>query len=392
MFAFVKVALALFARNTTTGLTEQVHKTNDARNALHVTDQHAQPLTAAEAATLGLATAAKQDTGNASLGTIAGKDFATQATQALIKARADLQASEATLAALKARGDLLGTEVTLLNIIAQQAMMLTKLGDIFGAVDGLEVTAGNIEFNAANINLNVDGVELHLREIRDRLKLGQSTNAASSGVALSVEQQTILEALLTRAQFEARINTLGRKASAASTPVVLSDEQEAKVDLLAKEVTQAQRNNLAATLLHFLPTNVTDKMLRLEGHGATNQIDYHCRAVTGSAVDAPVWEVGRFRRVGPDNDSTATVTRTGTTATVTLASHTFEAGDPVYISGAVSSGINGYQKVLTVASGSFTFTSSVSGTIVSEAITVHSSGPEYRYRSLVNLTLLEVGW
>lgn len=45
---FLKMVLALFARNTTTGVTEPVDKTNDGRHALHVADQHQQGLTDAE--------------------------------------------------------------------------------------------------------------------------------------------------------------------------------------------------------------------------------------------------------------------------------------------------------------------------------------------------------
>lgn len=37
---FLKMVLALFARNSSTGTTEPVDKTNDARHALHVEDQH----------------------------------------------------------------------------------------------------------------------------------------------------------------------------------------------------------------------------------------------------------------------------------------------------------------------------------------------------------------
>ena len=52
---------------------------------------------------------------------------------------------------------------------ATLAQVLTRLGDIFNAVDGLEVTAGNIEFNASNLNLQTDEVEALLRQVRDRL-------------------------------------------------------------------------------------------------------------------------------------------------------------------------------------------------------------------------------
>lgn len=109
-------------------------------------------------------------------------------------------ASEATANQIKARTDLLATDLTLLNLIAQQALILTRLGDIFGAVDGLEVTAGNIEISSNTLNLNTDQVEQHLREVRDRLpaNLGQSTNAASLPVALSIVQEALLAAIRDR--------------------------------------------------------------------------------------------------------------------------------------------------------------------------------------------------
>ncbi len=45
--------------------------------------------------------------------------------------------------------------------------VLTKLNDIFGAVDGLEITAGNIDLSNTTIGLSVDEVESILRQIRD---------------------------------------------------------------------------------------------------------------------------------------------------------------------------------------------------------------------------------
>lgn len=47
------------------------------------------------------------------------------------------------------------------------ALALAKLNDIFGAVDGLEITAGNIEINSDTLNLALDDVESLLQQIRD---------------------------------------------------------------------------------------------------------------------------------------------------------------------------------------------------------------------------------
>jgi hypothetical protein len=52
MFQFVKLALALFARNPVTGASEFVDKTTDARNALKVEDQHTDLATATNQATI----------------------------------------------------------------------------------------------------------------------------------------------------------------------------------------------------------------------------------------------------------------------------------------------------------------------------------------------------
>lgn len=99
-----------------------------------------------------------------------------------------------------AQADALAQQATLVEVRQSLAQVIQGLSDIFGAVDGLEVTAGNIEINSETLNLNTDGVEQHLREIRDRLTavLGQASRSTSLGVALSVEDVQLLTALLGR--------------------------------------------------------------------------------------------------------------------------------------------------------------------------------------------------
>lgn len=69
-------------------------------------------------------------------------------------------AEEATLVQLRDKD--FATQVTL-------GQALAKLNDIFGAVDGLEITAGNIDISNTNIGLDVDEVESLLRQLRDTL-------------------------------------------------------------------------------------------------------------------------------------------------------------------------------------------------------------------------------
>jgi hypothetical protein len=111
-------------------------------------------LAAAGGAPINPATSEKQDTANTSLATLLGKDFST--------------------------------ETTLAAVNANLATALIKLNDIFGAVDGLELTAGNIELNGAEIGLNTDEVEAILRTIRDNLGLTSDVEATADGTLIAV--------------------------------------------------------------------------------------------------------------------------------------------------------------------------------------------------------------
>lgn len=118
----------------------------------------------------------------------AGQQVAlTPATVADLKSNATVTvsnpgASEASVlsvrdnvAALVARG--LSTEATLLAVLA-------RLGDVFGAVDGLEISAGNIDISNTNIGLSVDELEGLMRAVRDRLPaLGAASEATLAGLA-----------------------------------------------------------------------------------------------------------------------------------------------------------------------------------------------------------------
>lgn len=82
----------------------------------------------------------------------------------------------------------LAKEITLASVV-------TLLGDIFAAVDGLEVTAGNIEISSGTINLQTDEVEALLRTLRDSVyrrtdPLPAGTNAIGS---VSVDRPTLTE-------------------------------------------------------------------------------------------------------------------------------------------------------------------------------------------------------
>lgn len=95
---------------------------------------------------------------------------ATELTALAIKAAVDA-VTAALAAGIEVTVDGVATEATLTqkaNEVTLQ-LVLDKLVDIFAAVDGLEVTAGNIEINADTLNLQTDEVEDLLRSVRDRL-------------------------------------------------------------------------------------------------------------------------------------------------------------------------------------------------------------------------------
>lgn len=72
----------------------------------------------------------------------------------------------------------------------------------------------------------------------------------------TVATEVTLSTRLSKADFEARINTLGQKISAASTPVVLSTEQEVLISLILAEL---QSINTAFDLpISILNTNIVD--------------------------------------------------------------------------------------------------------------------------------------
>lgn len=149
----------------------------------------------------------------------AGQQVAlTPATVADLKSNATVTvsnpgASEASVlsvrdnvAALVARG--LSTEATLLAVLA-------RLGDVFGAVDGLEISAGNIDISNTNIGLSVDELEGLMRAVRDRLPaLGAASEATLAGLAAEdFASQTTLAAVRARADLLASEATLAGLAA-----------------------------------------------------------------------------------------------------------------------------------------------------------------------------------
>jgi BMFP domain-containing protein YqiC len=159
-------------------------------------------------------------------------DLSREETQLVVLARLD-----SALTALAARG----TEATQLNVLAGLATQLAKLDQIYNAVDGLEVQAGNISISADELKLNTDTVELLLGHIRDRLPsvIGQLARAASLAVALPVEQEAILSGLVTATQFQARMDVL--LSTRASEATLLTRASEATLASRASEGTQARR-------------------------------------------------------------------------------------------------------------------------------------------------------
>lgn len=105
---------------------------------------------------------AKSEEERALLALIEGKNFATEATLALLNAK-DF-ASQTTL-----------------------ALALAKLNDIFSAVDGLEISAQNIDISNTTIGLQTDALESLLQQIRD--------NFTTQGVAKETTLQLVLTEL-----------------------------------------------------------------------------------------------------------------------------------------------------------------------------------------------------
>ena len=96
----------------------------------------------------------------------------------------------------------LATQAAVTQLSVQLGNAIAKLNDIFGAVDGLEVTAGNIEINSSAIGLNTDEVESLLRQVRDRLPsvVGQKARATGVGVSLSIEDVAALQSIVAAIQ------------------------------------------------------------------------------------------------------------------------------------------------------------------------------------------------
>lgn len=253
--------------------------------------------------TASAATEARQIAGNSTLTLILAKIIAAPATAAkqlpdghnvtLTNPTANPEtglAKETTLGQIKAKADNLdvaastrASEVTLLNVIAQQALLLTAIQDVKAAVNAVELTAENISINSDAINLNTDTLETLMQSVRDRLptSVGQVTNAASLPVTLSTEQQAILQAI-------------------SSKDFALQSTQ-------ALALTAAQtRNNRFSSLLKF-EANVGEE-LRIAVVGTDT---YHLRAADGTALGAATWEAVRFYKTA--GKTVRTRYRTGVT-------------------------------------------------------------------------------
>jgi hypothetical protein len=133
--------------------TSEVIATGLAKNAPLLTIADA--LAGIASALAALATAAKQDTGNSSLSAIAGKDFATQTTLALIKAKTDyLQApGQATMAA--------STPVVLASDQADISVS-PGAGWMGGVTVGTDLSDGDVPGVVCQVN--EDGASIEMRQ------------------------------------------------------------------------------------------------------------------------------------------------------------------------------------------------------------------------------------
>lgn len=426
--AWQDVASLLFGRRTGTVDTfEPIDKTANERNAAHVEDQHNQPLTNAEAVALLLSKETTQllikaKTDNLDIALTALRDALTGG-----KTNADIWA---TLQLQKELSESIWTDNTLAyfvrRVITNEAAgtITVSWTDASGnavaepgagkrplsspdreVVQSLfTATAGGTGYVTGDILTRCLVLDTSVvpPSIAATLWFNISTGLAIStpttgtyrqDLGLTAQELTAedLAKETTLAAASAKLPaTLGQKASAASLAAVLSTEQEAKIDLLAKETTLAQRNNLAATLLNLLPTSTGHKTLRLKGHGPNAQFDYHFRAAYTAALDV-AGEALRFRRVGLEQAATYSRTTTTVTVTHTLA-HNLESGDVVFHTGATDAGLDQELVKVTVTSALiYTYTTAATGT-ASGAITLQPGSLEVKMRSAVAMTALGSGW
>lgn len=177
--------------------------------------------------------------------------------------------------------------------------MFDRLTDVFHAVDGLEVTAGNIELNADVLNLQTDELESLTRSVRDRLP--PSLNGVDGGIPVHVQNPDELG--LTDTQLRA-------------TPVAVSGTVTANLGTIDGAATDtsvlAVRDRLPATLdadgglaVHLQnPGDIAaggaggevdvDRRFEWQTVGGENKPLYIGQAPPASATGDPVWDIDKY--------------------------------------------------------------------------------------------------
>lgn len=155
------------------------------------------PLTDAELGARNLATAAKQDTANASLAALESTDFASETTLAAIKAILGIPSSDDLLSLLRDIKANTGTEAT---------------------------TVASLELTAENINLNTDQVEAKLDTIAARI--GQAGTAGTTVDYLAL----LLAKMIVAPATEAKQDTANTALASILAKLIVAPSTEAKQD------------------------------------------------------------------------------------------------------------------------------------------------------------------
>jgi hypothetical protein len=257
-----------------------VDTTGLATSAKQLPDGHNVVVTSMPAVTVdttGLATDTLQTAGNGSLTTIAGKDFATQTTLALIKAKTDnldvaLSAGTAKLQIVDALGDAVtmtggkmdvnaSIDTTGLATSAKQDTLDTSVNTLLKPASTLSAvtTVGTIT-NVVHIDDNAGSLTIDnsaITSIDGKIPaLGQALAAGSVPIVLTAAQMTTLTppSAITGFATETTLGTvhghvdsidtktpaLGQALASASVPVVLTSAQMTTLTPPAQGLTDAQ--------------------------------------------------------------------------------------------------------------------------------------------------------
>jgi hypothetical protein len=337
------------------------------------------PLTDAQ---LRAATVPVSGTVTANLGTIGSA--ATQATLASVLAAVDgLEAALGTTADAASASTVVGRlkeiaadlDVSLSTRASQATLdlVLAKLVDIYSAVDGLEITAENIEIAADTINLQTDEVEALLQTIRDRLP---ALLDADGGLKSHIQN---FPAFATEITLAAILTELGQKyeggaialdaptlAALESITVTVANPTANPETGLAKDVVlQAVRDRLPSALdadggvkVHLQnpdEAGLTDVQLRATPVPVSGTVTANLGTIDGAATEvtlaALLTELGQKYEGGPialDSATLAALENIVVTGSVTLDATTLAALETITVANMIPAVETGLSKTVDV--------------------------------------------